>query len=86
MRTKSVAMRTGYIESVYQNYLNIERGKIMTKKETAIFNNLHDEALSKYMRLVMSHKDVPVDVLERACVYTELREALFSKDEIEDGA
>lgn len=59
----------------------------MTKRETTIFNDMYDKALGDYMKYVMTHETfIPTDVLERACVFTELKEALFSKADSEVGA
>lgn len=55
----------------------------MTKKETAIFRNMYDEAMSEYMKYVMAHENAPVDVLERACVLTKLDALFFPKDCLE---
>lgn len=58
----------------------------MTKRETTIFNDMYDKALRDYMRYVMAHESIPSDVLERACVFTELKLALFPKVNSEVGA
>lgn len=60
----------------------------MTKKEIAAFNRLHDEALGKYMEYVMKGNafNAPSDVLERACVFSELKKMFFPDDIVETGA
>lgn len=59
----------------------------MTKKEKAVFDKIYDAGMSAYMQYVMKRDTaIPADVLERACVLTELREALFLKDDMEQGA
>lgn len=58
----------------------------MTKKETAIFKDMYNEAMSEYMKYVMAHENAPADVLERACVLTKLDALFFPKDCLEQGA
>lgn len=58
----------------------------MTKKETAIFKNMYNEAMSEYMKYVMVHENAPVDVLERACVLSQLDTLFFPKDYMEQWA
>lgn len=57
----------------------------MTKKETAIFRNMYDDALDEYMKYVMAHENAPADVLERALVLTQLNKLFFPKDCVEQG-
>ena len=58
----------------------------MTKKETAIFRNMYDDALDEYMKYVMAHENAPADVLERSLVLTRLNKLFFPKDCVEQGA
>lgn len=51
----------------------------MTKKETAIFRNMYDDALDEYMKYVMAHENAPADVLERALVLTQLNKLFFQR-------
>ncbi|MFQ9701892.1 MAG: hypothetical protein ACLR0U_04965 [Enterocloster clostridioformis] len=51
----------------------------MTKKETAIFRNMYDDALDEYMKYVMAHENAPADVLERSLVLTQLNKLFFQK-------
>lgn len=68
-----------YIKFIYKK----EGEREMTKKETAIFKNMYDEAIDKYMKYVMAHENAPADVLERAFVLTELNKLFFPKDDME---
>lgn len=58
----------------------------MTKKEKDIFKGIYDKAISDYMSYVMARKETPVDILERACVLTELNTLLFPEEFTEQGA
>lgn len=71
-----------YIKSMQKK----EGEREMTKKETAIFKNMYDEALDEYMKYVMAHENAPADVLERAFVLTQLNRLFFPKDCVEQGA
>ena len=55
----------------------MEGEREMTKKETAIFNNMYYETMSEYMKYVMSHEKVPDELLGRACILTEMKEMFF---------
>lgn len=57
----------------------------MTKKEKEIFKGIHDEAIGAYMVYVMRHEDAPIDVLERACVLSQLNTLFFSEEFSEQG-
>lgn len=71
----------------YIRFIQKKEGeKNMTKKETAIFKDMYDEAMSEYMKYVMAHENAPADVLERACVLTKLDALFFPKDCLEQGA
>ena len=74
-------------QSKYNKVIQKKEGENdMTKKETAIFKDMYDEAIGGYMKYVMAHENVPADVLERACVLTELNTLFFPKDCLEQGA
>lgn len=50
----------------------------MTKKEKAIFSKFYDDALDCYISYVMKKHDfIPAEVLERALVMSELKNALM---------
>ena len=75
------------IQHKYIRFIAKKEGeREMTKKETAIFRNMYDDALDEYMKYVMAHEDVPARVLERALVLTQLNKLFFPKDYVEQGA
>lgn len=75
------------IQHKYIRFIAKKEGeREMTKKETAIFKDMYNEAMSEYMKYVMAHENAPADVLERACVLTKLDALFFPKDCLEQGA
>lgn len=58
----------------------------MTKKEKMVFNRFYDDALNCYMHYVMKREDVPAEVVERALVMCELKNALMSDSTTDEGA
>ena len=75
------------IQLKYIKWITVLKGENdMTKKETAIFKDMYNEAMSEYMKYVMAHENAPADVLERACVLTKLDALFFPKDCLEQGA
>lgn len=55
----------------------------MTKKETTILRGMYDEAMDNYMAFVLKHENAPADILERACIMTDIYKTLI-KDNSEN--